>query len=518
MNRQKMTYRLLRGLARARILRRRVAATLGVLPCLRLELIGRGLGVVRALRTQCSSFRAAWEQLRREACRSQAEQPSAEPDFLPSALSIVEVPASPAGRFLAWGIMGFALTGLVWAFAGKIEVVAVAPGKVIPVGYSKAIQTLDTAVVHVIHVDNGQRVRQGDALVDLDSVEQSADLQNARTQHDLAALEMAQNESLAKMAQDVSMTTKKTFSPPEGIVAALVESRRNVVENEIQAYRSRRQAMNAEVDSAVAEHAQATIEVARLTQALPLLRQRVQVKEELLALGYESRMAQIERRQNLLESEHALEAAKKRVITAAARLQALQHQRRQAQQEYVRDKLMLREEAFRRWSEFSELVKKLEYQRNLKRLTAPVDGVVQQLSVHTVGGVVDKAETLMVIAPDSRRTGVEVEATVLNRDIGFVASGQYAVVKLDAFPFTRYGTVDGSVSSIAKDAVRDEKLGSVYPVRIRLEQTELVAEGRHYPLELGMSAQVEIQTDKRRIVDYLLSPLRSYSQSALRER
>jgi hypothetical protein len=159
---------------------------------------------------------------------------------------------------------------------------------------------------------------------------------------------------------------------------------------------------------------------------------------------------------------------------------------------------------------------KSQQRQRQTHLTAPVGGTVQELAVHTIGGVVTPAQALLVLVPDD--AGLEIEAQILNRDIGFVRPGQDAEIKLDAFPYTHYGTIAGKVLSISQDAVKDDKLGLIYPVRIQLSRHVIVADGKDIQLEPGMSSSVEIKTEQRRIIEYLLTPLLKYQSEALRER
>ena len=143
-------------------------------------------------------------------------------------------------------------------------------------------------------------------------------------------------------------------------------------------------------------------------------------------------------------------------------------------------------------------------------------GVVQQLAVHTVGGVVTPAQELMVIVPADSR--IEVESMVLNKDIGFVHSGQEAEIKVESFPFTRYGTIVGEVKFVSRDAVADETLGLVYPARMKMAKTTILSGSTEVPLAPGMAVTVEIKTGKRRLIEYLLAPLQRYRDESLRER
>lgn len=154
--------------------------------------------------------------------------------------------------------------------------------------------------------------------------------------------------------------------------------------------------------------------------------------------------------------------------------------------------------------------------RQFMTLRAPISGTVQQLSAHTVGGVVMEGQAIMVIAPE--KSSLEVEALVANKDIGFVRADQQVVVKVESFPYTRYGYLTGKVKSISLDAVENEQLGLVFAALISLDDDTLIIDGRKVRLGPGMNITAEIKTGKRRVIDYLLSPLRTKTEESLRER
>ncbi len=152
----------------------------------------------------------------------------------------------------------------------------------------------------------------------------------------------------------------------------------------------------------------------------------------------------------------------------------------------------------------------------LQHLTAPVDGVVQQLAVHTKGGVVNTGDPVLVVVPAGRT--LEVDARVLNKDVGFVEAGQIVEVKLEAFPFTRYGTIHGEIQHVSRDAVEDEQQGLIYQAKVALDRQDIVVNGREVNLAAGMNATVEIKTGERPIIEFLLAPLFRYRDEGLRER
>ena len=145
-----------------------------------------------------------------------------------------------------------------------------------------------------------------------------------------------------------------------------------------------------------------------------------------------------------------------------------------------------------------------------------MDGTVQQLTVHTVSGVVPAAQPLMLIVP--RQKQIEVEAFMENKDIGFVKEGQPAAVKIDAFEYTKYGTISGRVTHVSRDAIKDEKKGLIYSVKVVLDKASILVEGHDMPLSAGMSANVEIKTGTRRVIEYVLSPLLQHRRESLNER
>jgi hemolysin D len=149
-------------------------------------------------------------------------------------------------------------------------------------------------------------------------------------------------------------------------------------------------------------------------------------------------------------------------------------------------------------------------------LSSPVDGVVQQLKVHTIDGVVTPAEQLLVVVPKDQT--LEVEARVLNKDIGFVRAGQSVTVKIEAFPFTRYGVISGTVTSVSNDAIADEKLGLYYAARVRVARSTMSVDGVDVLLSPGMAVTAEVTTGTRRLIDYVLSPVTEHLTQSGRER
>jgi len=260
--------------------------------------------------------------------------------------------------------------------------------------------------------------------------------------------------------------------------------------------------------------AEARIEKLRTT--LPYIEQQVEAIATLQKKGFASKLRLLELQQVQVESEQD-------IITELAGMQEARSAIKASAQELAREEAEIRSnrldelvEAERQLKAVTQELLKAERRSSLRLLTAPVAGTVQQLSIHTVGGVVEAAKPLMVIVPKDSK--LEVEAKILNRDIGFVKVGQSAEIKLEAFPYTKYGVINGRVLHISSDAIADEQLGLVYEARIEMSAAAIQVQDKMVNLTAGMATTVEVKTGNRRVLEYILTPLLRYRAEALRER
>jgi hemolysin D len=282
-----------------------------------------------------------------------------------------------------------------------------------------------------------------------------------------------------------------------------------------------------------AERATVAAEIGRLNAVIPVLRERVAMRRTLYEKEYGSKLTWLEVQQELIEREQQLAVQRSRQAEADAALAAVIESRRQVEAEFRRVLLGEFTQAEQKAAALAQELVKAAQRTALQVLRAPVDGVVQQLQVHTIGGVVTPAERLMVLVPAETR--LEVEATVQNRDIGFVAPGQAAEIKIDTFNFTKYGLIRGEVVLVSRDAVGRDRPGDVsdprategaaidgqnasYAARISLHQGWMQIEDRRIELCPGMAVTAEIKTGSRKLIEYVLSPLMRYRQETGRER
>ena len=453
--------------------------------------------------------------------------------FLPAALEIVETPPSPIGRAIGGVLIALFCAGMAWAAWGTIDIVASAPGKVVSGGRSKVVQPFETGVVRAIRVQDGQSVKAGDVLIELDPTVNAAERDHLRD--DLVAERLNIARLRAALASDEDRAAD--LVAPAEADPVLVSTQRQLLANQVSEHRAKIAALVRQEAQKQAEHETIAATIHKLDPLIPVIQQRVDIRKTLMEKEIGSKLTYYEIFQVLVDQQEELIVQKSHLREAEAAVAAIRETRAQAIAEYSKglsDDLAKSEQ---KANGLAQDLIKAQQKTRLQQLTSPVDGVVQQLAVHTVGGVVTPAQSLLVIVPAD--SALEIEAMVSNRDIGFVAPGQSAEIKVDTFNFTRYGLLHGEVTSVSQDAIIRERapersseraLGTQhdssepngqelnYSARVSLDRSQMQVEDRMVSLTPGMAVTVEIKTGQRTILDYLLSPLRRYRQEILRER
>jgi hemolysin D len=459
-------------------------------------------------------------------------------EFLPAAIEIVETPPSPIVVSFIWVICALFAGALAWSYFGWMDIHAIASGKIQPSGRSKVVQPLEPGKVVTILVENGSRVEAGDVLLELDPTETAADREAQWRDLESAGAEAARRRAAIEAARFDRQAIPIRFPPS----ASMPLRRRE--EGVLLADLAQ---LTASLDSLKAQAAQSRAAIHRLTdniaaraKLIALTKERVDMRELIQKKGAGSRSliidaleryetevtTQVGEQGQLRESSAALETAEKKMAETLA--------------QFVADQTQKLAEAERKRDRLSQELIKASSKNDRMWLKAPVSGVVQQLAVTTVGQVVSSGQALMTIVPPD--APLEIEAMILNKDIGFVRIGQPAIVKVEAFPFTRYGTIDGTVTKISADAVdmrnapnlseaaatvRPQGTSSsspgngsemAFPATVAFARRSIDLDGKTVNLSPGMTVTVEIQTGRRRIIDYVLSPLREMVSQAAHER
>ncbi|MGD0961908.1 MAG: HlyD family type I secretion periplasmic adaptor subunit [Methylomonas sp.] len=408
-----------------------------------------------------------------------------EAEFLPAALALQSRPVSPLGRGVAKILMLLVAVAIAWSVLGEIDIIVHAEGKIIPSARTKTIASVDVASVRSIAVQEGQFVQAGDVLIELDASAFDAEHAKASGDYLEALLQIARAEALIAGIDSgkLSKPRKSAVIPDDKWLDSLLQ-----LDGEYRDFRAKLQRIDGDIS--------------HYSQALPLLTQQADDYRALAESHDVPAHAYLEKEQARLEMQGRWSDAKNQraaliAETRKTAFDALTAGRKKAGE--------ARQDAVRAGAH-SQLLK----------LKAPVAGTVQQLTVHTVGGVVPAAQPLMQIVPEDSR--IEVEALLENKDIGFVAEGQTTQIKIDAFPYTKYGTVGGVVSHVSRDAIEDEKRGLLYRVKVVLDAATLDVDGQAMPLTAGLSVQADIKTGTRRVIEYVLSPILQHSRESLRER
>jgi hemolysin D len=455
-------------------------------------------------------FRHAWT------LSKETDTPALQPheaQFLPAALALRDTPLHPAPRITLWLIMVFALIAVLWATFGRIDVVATAVGKIIPNDRTKVIQPMETAVVKAIHVRDGQAVTLGQVLIELDATTAAADSERLRNEALTARLEALRAQALLV---SLASGTSPKLKPLDGIDAARLLAEQSQTTGQYQEYQARQLQLQAEIARRRAELQATQDQVVKLEQTAPIARQRAQDYQKLVKENFISQHGYLEREQARIEQEQDLASSRSKVAEIRAALMEAQQQQATLAAETRRQLLDQHNLAVQKAASLEQELVKADQRGRLMHMTAPVAGTVQQLAVHTVGGVVTPAQPLMVIVP--KDNVLEVAAMLPNKDIGFVNPGQDAEVKVETFPFTKYGTIRGTITQVSSDAIQDEKLGLIYSTRVKLAKDTLRVENKTVRLTPGMAVTVEVKTGKRRVIEYFLSPLMQVTSESLRER
>ncbi len=450
-------------------------------------------------------------------------------EFLPAALEIQERPPHPAGRITAGLLILLFTIAVVWACFGEVNIVAVAEGKIVPQGQVKIIQPYERGVVAEILVSDGQLVSAGDPLVILDRSQTGPEqlrLEQENRQNRLNATRVSQflievRESTGEHDIPAQLDDKldiipATVSWPEESTPSEIDNQTRLLQQQLAHFTAESHRLEQLIADKTAEQQVNRTVINKLNGTLPLISQRVEALQSLMNQKMAARVQYLELEQERVEQKNDLQASIARNRQLDAQLAELQQQQLSFIAQTQQDNLQQLIELNRQHSTMLEELNKARDLNSKQILSAPVDGIVQELAIHTIGGVVTPAQELMKIVPQSQQ--LMVEAWLENKDIGFVHNGQNAEIKINTFPFTKYGVIDAVVDNVSSDATADENRGLIYKARILMHKNTLWVDGREVNLVPGMSVSAEVKTGKRYLIEYVLTPLLRYKNESVRER
>lgn len=454
-------------------------------------------------------FRAAWAERDVHAPLSRESHEAA---FLPAHLELMETPVHPAPRWTMRIIVALVLLIVLIAMLGKLDIVVVASGELIPDSNVKVVQPALTGVVRAIHVHDGQQVVAGQALVELDTRQAAADTATAHDHRVHAALAMARAQAL------LSSVVAGQLPPLARVADASTLDQQQAADlaaQTWQAYMDKRQDARAELNARQADLASTREQIAKLEATVPLVQQQANAYRALVAKKDVAQMDYLDREKTLQNQIHELAAQRSHAALLMATIRQQKADLAGITSSFLRDQRLELDKDTQDFITSRNEESKSSTRQALLTLTAPVAGTVQQLAIHTLGGVVTTAQALMEIVPSDT---LRVKAIIQNRDVGFVREGQPVVVKVAAFPYTHYGYLTGTVVELANDAAKDKKHGSVFVAYVRLSSDRMLIDQRWVSLTPGMTVSAEITTGRRRVISYFLGPLMQRAQESLHER
>ncbi len=462
-------------------------------------------------------YRAVWKSV--WSVREQLDPPKREADeraFLPAQLELTETPISALPKWTARLVMLFFLITLVWAIVGRFEIVATAQGKTVLNKRSKSIKSLEDSGIVKIYVNNGDEVNQGDPLVDLDFAGAEQDHEKAEQSLEAALLLKYRSEALLKGLDQNTLPIIEA-TPTERITQTELDHAETLVQNQFKLWQAQDDRLQASIRQKEAEYQTTATQVEKLKQNIALIEEEIADYKKLMDAKSKgvSKHQYNQKKQDLINSEHELTAQESRLVEITEGRIQLEKER-----EYA--KYQLRQETLENLRQSEENIPlyladkaRAAHRIQQSKVVAPVNGTVQQLNIHTEGGVVSHGEELMVVVPEGDT--MEVEALVPNKDIGFIEPNQEVVVKIESFPYTRYGYVTGKIKSISFDAIEHKDYGLVYQAIVTLDQDYLVINGKKIPLTAGMNVTAEIKIRDRSVISYFLSPLQTKVGESMRE-
>lgn len=435
-------------------------------------------------------------------------------EFLPAAEEIVETPAAPLGALVVWLVTLLLIVAFAWSYFGRIDIVAVANGKISTEVSTKIIQPAVSGVVTNINVHEGQRVKKGETLLALDKTTAEKDvatvsqsLNTARVERDiLRRLAVGGNTdeiiNNADLADETKAMLRQFASSQTALSVARQQTASGIIYNYQQQLQFNQQAKNQlETNAQNLKNRKAEIEK-QLPNANPVDKLRLQ--NELSNIDQRitnADSAVLGQNQQLLQSQSVLTQAQNQSQTQNAETNSA-----------FNNQIITTE---KRIIELENNLVKARQVLAQTTITAPVDGTVLSLTVKTIGGVVNAGQQLAQIVPE--KVPLYVDAALDNQDIGFVKPGQRVVVKVATYPFQRYGYLEGTVENISPDAIQDDKKGLIYKAKIKLNDDKSSKQNQ-LKLLPGMSVSAEITTGQRRIIEFFLDPLMTKADESLKVR
>ncbi len=459
--------------------------------------------------------------------------------FLAADLEILETPPSPVRMALILIIAAFVVVAIGWSWLGKIEIIAVAQGKIQPTGRVKVIQPLEPGKVAAVHIENGRHVSAGDVLIEMERGDSLAERDEAATVLASFRAEVLRHKASITAASQRPILKQIAILWTDDIPVSNQSREETALKADLSQLASAVGSLDAQIHQKEVERDRLEQTMAEQAKLIATLNERVEMRNALIGSLAGSRAIVLDALESLQTQTTMLSTQKSQHDVAVANLDVLTQEREKAITAFIADNAEKLVTAQRQLDDYQQRLAKAQVRLDHTKLTAPIDGTVLGLTVTTIGQVLTSGEEIMRIVPEDAT--LEIESYLPNKDIGFVKVGQQAVIKVASFPFTRYGTISATVTRIGHDAIpepeaqqsaanatqahkpdmfatADHTQNLVFPVTLSLQRPHISVDGEQTPLSPGMAVDVEIKTGSRRILDYFLSPLVEVGSRAMHER
>jgi HlyD family secretion protein len=444
-------------------------------------------------------------------------------EFSPAILRIQKEPPSPLPRMVLHVLLGLLVVMAAWSVLGRLDIIAVAPGKLVPSSYVKVVQPADAGIIKQILVREGDAVKAGQVLVQMDTAISNADSRQLQTQLQILALQLRRIDAELSGGEPVA----DPGDPPELLaqMQAQWRARQQALDDAMEAER-------AVLSKAMQDLKSAQEEEAKLRETLPIYQDQERSWTKLVKEGFAGRLLAEERKRQRIEAEQALKAQGHAIEGFRATIQQSKKRLAQIESNYRQQLYSERVDATTQHERVAQDWEKQAHRNTLLELKAPQDGVIKDLATHTEGAVLQPGTVLMTIVPANEPLRAEV--WVGNRDRGFVREGQPVRLKISPYPFQKYGMIEGVVKNVSADATdaggrnpppqesgnggAESEPAYRFRTLVELKQQVLESDGFRHSLMPGMQVDAEIALGQRTVLEYLLSPVRKAFHEAARER
>lgn len=438
-----------------------------------------------------------------------------EREFLPSAVEFIHNPPRPFARIALWTILLLLTVGIIWSVFGYVDEVAVAPGKIVPKGYVKTIQAEDGGVVKKIAVYEGQFVKKGQLLVELDATINHADLKRLLADADYYRMQI---DYLRALITNSDFLATKAKYPAQD--ASNIKAQNILFANKRAAIQSKLRLSDADIRSAKAA---LTAEIATQNKYRELLQNSTFIEDRANTSNKQDGLSLFQlydyknKKIDLQESFASQTALVAKAHASISQSEASRANVRESLLDDLNTKLVENEHTL---DQTQAELEKIQRKNSQATILSPIDGYVSQISVRTIGGVLTQAQAIMTIVPANDT--LEAECWVANKDVGFVKQGQRAQIKMDTFNFQKFGLINATVKSVSPDSIEHE-LGNgqkeyAFRVVLKLDRDYVMINDKKARLTSGMDLTGEILLRKKRIIDFFLEPFQKYTSEAFRER